>query len=206
MQFHATSGCLIGVRRFSTQYVYVWIIQFTAFLLTLRRKNLAPHGPLIRVYGIMLAAGFGVATYDHYTHGCWLLINAMANSAAIMRMHFRVNKYALWTFWAAVLYAFRERLVLQEGDPVYAHAAWWLVSVGGIIAVGAKKIRSYKQITIAAKVEKKDDPEPKALKKDEQPAKVRDDESTVASSVSADSPRNRSMSKTLDAPPQAVSS
>ena len=49
MQFHATAGCLMGVRRFSTQFIYVWIIQFTAFLMTLRRKNLAGHGPL--VYG-----------------------------------------------------------------------------------------------------------------------------------------------------------
>ena len=27
MQFHATTGCLIGVRRFSTQFIYVWIVQ-----------------------------------------------------------------------------------------------------------------------------------------------------------------------------------
>lgn len=51
MQFHATVGCLVGVRRFSTQFFYVWIIQFTAFLMTLRRKNIAPHGPLVFGYG-----------------------------------------------------------------------------------------------------------------------------------------------------------
>ena len=27
MQFHATAGCLVGVRRFSTQFFYVWIIR-----------------------------------------------------------------------------------------------------------------------------------------------------------------------------------
>lgn len=27
MQFHATAGCLIGVRRFATQFMYVWIIR-----------------------------------------------------------------------------------------------------------------------------------------------------------------------------------
>jgi hypothetical protein len=26
-QFHATAGCLVGLRRFSTQFVYLWIIQ-----------------------------------------------------------------------------------------------------------------------------------------------------------------------------------
>lgn len=55
MQFHATAGCLLGVRRYATQFVYVWIVQFTAFLMTLRRKNLAPHTPLVFTYGFMLA-------------------------------------------------------------------------------------------------------------------------------------------------------
>lgn len=27
MQFHATAGCLVGVRRFATQFFYVWIIR-----------------------------------------------------------------------------------------------------------------------------------------------------------------------------------
>ena len=27
MQFHATVGCLVGVRRFATQFMYVWIIR-----------------------------------------------------------------------------------------------------------------------------------------------------------------------------------
>lgn len=51
MQFHATMGVMLGVRRFSTQFIYVWIIQLNAFLMTLRRKNLAPHSALIWTYG-----------------------------------------------------------------------------------------------------------------------------------------------------------
>jgi hypothetical protein len=188
MQFHATSGCLLGVRRFSTQFVYVWIIQFTAFLLTLRRKNLAPHGPLIKCYGVMLAAGFGVATYDHYTHGCWLLINAMANSAAVMRMYFRMNKYVLWTFWSAVVYFFRERLELREGDPIVAHVAWWVTSVGGLLFMGSRKLSSYKQITISAKL-------PEKPEKPEETKLVRDDASnasTVTKKPSRDTASNAS--------------
>ena len=30
MQFHATTGCLLGVRRFATQFFYVWIIRARA--------------------------------------------------------------------------------------------------------------------------------------------------------------------------------
>ena len=33
----------------------------TAFLMTLRRKNLLPHAPLVYTYGIMLAYGMFVA-------------------------------------------------------------------------------------------------------------------------------------------------
>ena len=35
MQFHATAGCLVGVRRFSTQFFYVWVI----------RTRTRPHCP-----------------------------------------------------------------------------------------------------------------------------------------------------------------
>jgi len=55
MQFHATAGCLVGLLRYSTQFYYVWIIQFTAFLLTLRRKNLASHTALVTLYGTVSA-------------------------------------------------------------------------------------------------------------------------------------------------------
>jgi hypothetical protein len=61
MQFHATMGCMLGVRRYSTQFIYVWIIQFNAFLMTLRRKNLAGHTALVTTYGFMLAFGYMVS-------------------------------------------------------------------------------------------------------------------------------------------------
>ena len=46
MQFHATTGCLVGLRTLSTQFVYLFIIQGTAFAMTLRRRNLVGHTPL----------------------------------------------------------------------------------------------------------------------------------------------------------------
>ena len=59
MQFAATSACLYGVREYSTQFVFVLIIQCNAFLMTLRRKNLASQKMLVAIYGEMLAGGFG---------------------------------------------------------------------------------------------------------------------------------------------------
>lgn len=66
--------------------MYLWIIQFTAFLMTLRRKNLVSHTPLIATYGIMLVLGLCVSTYDHITADMLLLTHILANSAAILRM------------------------------------------------------------------------------------------------------------------------
>jgi len=150
MQFHATVGCLVGVRRFSTQFFYVWIIQFTAFLMTLRRKNIAPHGPLVFGYGVMLTAGFLIATYDHYTHGCWLLANTLANSAAILRMLLRVNKYLLWGGLAVALNMSRSRLVLVGDESQVPHLAAYACSVVGVLALGARKVRrDYKAIAKA---------------------------------------------------------
>jgi len=40
MQFGATSGCLYGLRRFSLVFYFTSILQFTPFLMTLRRKSM----------------------------------------------------------------------------------------------------------------------------------------------------------------------
>jgi len=141
MQFHATAGCLVGVRRFSTQFFYVWIIQFTAFLMTLRRKNLAPHGPLVVGYGIMLTAGFCISTYDHYINGQWLLVNTLANAAAALRLGGRINKYVLWAGLGVALQALRPLMVVPDNDPhIAVKVGAWLVTVGMIVRIGARKI------------------------------------------------------------------
>jgi len=101
MQFHATMGVLFGVRRFSTQFVYVWIIQFTAFLMTLRRKNLLPHGPLVKTYGIMLLFGLVVSTYDLRMFGVWRTNNILANGAVLLRLGLGCNKYLVWGLMTA---------------------------------------------------------------------------------------------------------
>ena len=140
MQFHATAGCLIGVRRYSTQFFYVWIIQFTAFLMTLRRKNLAPHGPLVVTYGLMLTAGAMISTYDHYLNGCWLFHGMLAHTAAGLRMGLRLNKYVLWVGLAAAVHFSRPYLVVKDGDDLTYHTAGWLAATAWVFTIGAKKI------------------------------------------------------------------
>ena len=83
MQFHATMGCMLGTRRFSTQFIYVWIIQFNAFLMTIRRKNLAPHSALVTIYGLMLVFGFVIASYEAQRYGAFLMVNALGNFAGV---------------------------------------------------------------------------------------------------------------------------
>lgn len=140
MQFHATAGCLLGVRRFSTQFFYVWIIQFTAFLMTLRRKNIAPHGPLVVTYGVMLTSGFLISTYDHYLYGCWLTVNTLAHLAAGLRLGLRLNKYVLWVGLAVAVHLARPHLAAKEGEDLTYRTAAWLATTGWVVAIGAKKI------------------------------------------------------------------
>jgi len=140
MQFHATAGCLIGVRRFSTQFFYVWIIQFTAFLMTLRRKNIAPHGPLVVTYGVMLTAGFLVSTHDHYTHGLWLSVQTLAHVAATLRLGVRLNKYVLWIGLAVLVHVGRPYLAVVEGEALGLRTAAWLASTACVAVIGKRKI------------------------------------------------------------------
>jgi len=148
MQFHATAGCLIGVRRFATQFFYVWIIQFTAFLMTLRRKNLAPHGPLVTTYGAMLTAGFVISTIDHSLHGSWLMANTLATAAAVLRLGLGINKYVLWGGLALALHVSRPHLVLADGDgkSVGLRVGALLGLTAILVVIGAKKIQKYAKV------------------------------------------------------------
>ena len=137
-QISATTGVLWGVRRFSQQFIFCWVIQLVrtqtcgskrkvndamapmvlvfflcfrfqnAFLMTLRRKNIASHGFLIFIYGSMITIGICLANYDlmfvtqPYTlEGMW----CVGYTAVLLRLgpRWKVtrlvqdNKYLLWT-------------------------------------------------------------------------------------------------------------
>ena len=142
MQFHATAGCLLGLRHFAAQFCYVWIIQFTAFLLTLRRKNLAPHTALVNMYGAMLAFGFVVASQEALEENSWALANTLANVAAVGRLGFGINKYLLWIGMAAICW-YARGVVAVGGASTAQLGALWALSVAGVVVVGKRKLDRY---------------------------------------------------------------
>jgi len=140
MQFHATMGCMLGVRRFSTQFVYVWIIQFNAFLMTIRRKNLAPHSALVTTYGLMLVFGFCVASHEQASVGAVPMINTLANLAAVLRVGFGTPKYPLWIGMGVLTQLARP--TIEEGSPLASLWPYaWAASVAAVLAAGARKLR-----------------------------------------------------------------
>lgn len=143
MQFHATAGCLLGLRRFSTQFCYVWVVQFTAFLMTLRRKNLASHYPLILIYAAMLSFGLCVSTHEAMLHNAVPMAHALANGAAVGRLGLRINKYLLWMGMAVITHYSRK--TTSDPESGWEDLAWiwpyaWAASVVGVLYVGVGKV------------------------------------------------------------------
>jgi len=142
MQFHATMGCMLGTRRFSTQFIYVWIIQFNAFLMTIRRKNLAPQGVLVTIYGLMLVFGFVVASYEANRVGAFFMVNVIANLAAFTRLGLRAPKYPMWIGFAILTHFSRDTLEAFGGTHVGAvpWPALYGASVALLLALGYHKV------------------------------------------------------------------
>lgn len=121
MQFGATSISLHGMRRFSLHFIFCMIIQCNAFLMTIRRKNLASHTLLVGLYGFMLITGFLFANIELMRHPFQhlLLIASCSALAASIRLGPRVailkplqNKYILWT----ALWCFMRTVRLAESS------------------------------------------------------------------------------------------
>ena len=131
MQFHATTGCLIGLRTLSTQFVYLFIIQCTAFAMTLRRKNLVGHTPFVFAYFAALLFGFAVATADALSHDAFAMVNTIGNAAALARLGLRVDKYKLWVAVALIVHVLRDSSAVQ---PMWVPL--WLLSTASVVALG----------------------------------------------------------------------
>mmetsp|Transcript_20482 Transcript_20482/g.41652 ORF Transcript_20482/g.41652 Transcript_20482/m.41652 type:complete len:370 (-) Transcript_20482:486-1595(-) len=156
MQFQATATCLVGVRRFSTQFFYVWLIQATAFLMTLRRKNVVPPKWPYMIYAGMLIATYLVHMHEYTNAGCWLLVNIIGHTAAYLRLGLRISKYAIWAGFALVLYALRDSLTLtatysaSQPEPFpLGHTAAFAASACAVFAVGARKVSDGKSSAIS---------------------------------------------------------
>ena len=147
IQFHGTFGCILALRRYSTLFVYVWIIQLNAFLMTIQRKNLLSSGPLQGIYGFMLAFGYSVVSYEmlHYGWPLFLAANAIANVAAILRMSgswLGGKKYLMWTIIGVFTHYTRETF-MQTDSPYYgAWLAAFVATTGAVGFLGYHKISS----------------------------------------------------------------
>jgi len=152
MQFQATATCLVGVRRFSTQFFYVWLIQCTAFLMTLRRKNVVPPKWPYIIYAGMLIATYLIHMHEYTSAGCWLLVNVIGHTAAYLRLGLRLSKYGIWAGFAVLLYLLRDLLTLTADSDesfTYTLAAAFASSACAVFAVGARKVSGGKPTAIS---------------------------------------------------------
>ena len=116
-QLWATTGIIYGIRRYSVQLLYCLIIQINAFLMTLRRKNLAGHYLLVSVYGFLLVAGVLTCTAELFIWDGWkavLIFSIAANTASIIRLSPRKfplmdNKYLMWIGIACFVSTMRQQ-------------------------------------------------------------------------------------------------
>lgn len=147
MQFLATGVSLVGIRRCSLHYYMVMVVQVTAFLMTLRRKNLVSHEKNILIYALLLAGGFTVGVYETYI---WdpsqelLWTSAfIGTAAAVLRILCGLNKYVIWTLMHIVnCYCFIPSIYGQDVElqsvfllsPIQIR--WLSVSVSLIMILG----------------------------------------------------------------------
>jgi hypothetical protein len=97
-QLIGTAHCLVGTRRYSFQLVTVFTIQTTAFVLTLRRKNVASNLIVGVLYGGFLLSGLIVLFLDDYYEHEFLVTGTIGHIAIILRLGpLHLNKYLLWT-------------------------------------------------------------------------------------------------------------
>ena len=65
--------------------------------MTLRRKNLAPQGLIVSIYGMLLTAGLILGVYDDFHHvHVGFVVGTIGNVAAILRLGVGMSKYLLW--------------------------------------------------------------------------------------------------------------
>ena len=113
-QLQATSIILHGQRRYTMHFIMIMIIQGNAFLMTIRRKNLASQSFLTSLYGASIVVGALVAWFEFSRVG---MNTVRANfvfglMATLLRTGPRIpivsivqnNKYLMWLF----LYLFHE--------------------------------------------------------------------------------------------------
>lgn len=157
-QLWATTGIIYGIRRYSVQLLYCLIIQINAFLMTLRRKNLAGHYLLVSVYGFLLIAGVLTCTAELFIWDGWkavLIFCIAANTASVIRLAPRKlplmdSKYLMWVFIACLVSVMRQYFE-EVGIGMLSTAT---ISMIAMVSMGFYNSKySYGSISSASKAE-----------------------------------------------------
>jgi hypothetical protein len=107
-QFCGTTNILYGIRyRYSIQMLAVIVVQCNAFMMTVRRKNLAGHSSLVAMYGFALFVSMSICVYEfnRIDPKNFFATCTVTNIAVVQRMapiwpesiqHYVSNKYVVW--------------------------------------------------------------------------------------------------------------
>ncbi|CAK0813025.1 unnamed protein product, partial [Prorocentrum cordatum] len=124
-QFPVTSQILAGgARRFAGIFANLFVLQFTAFAMTLHRKRKVPHWVVSIIYPTILNMAAFINMREAVELGYLWPMLAVANTAALLRMELRCSKYFVWAIGACLL---RCRSMLDQ--------TWWIVLTGLTLAV-----------------------------------------------------------------------
>lgn len=144
MQFYATTGCLYGLRRMALVFLHVIVVQGNAFLMTLRRKNLAGHHALIAIYGVALAVGNFMALNEVLLLGVdAAYITVLVGSLGILirlgpvpsQMNVIQNKYILWTVLGLLVQRLRPTVEGKYHEANLTQLQLRILSVGSLLGV-----------------------------------------------------------------------
>lgn len=105
-QFFGSANIMFGLRhRYSMHMLSVTVIQLNAFMMTVRRKNLASHNGLVTMYGLALFVSMAVSVYEYYRvdETIFLAVSTIGHITVVQRMapwpdfmKFVSNKYLVW--------------------------------------------------------------------------------------------------------------
>lgn len=98
MQLMLTAFCIVGYRRYTLHLLALFNIQVNSFLMTLRRKDIAPQFVLTGIYSLMLLiSAVAILCDDEYSRRT-AVASTVGCIACLLRMGpLRCNKYLLWT-------------------------------------------------------------------------------------------------------------
>lgn len=144
MQIQTTSALMLGQRRFSMHFIFVLVMQFNAFLMTLRRKNLVRYWAAVTLYAIMTIVGSAIVLYETSISqpGLFLVGNALGNLAASLRIGVGAPKYPLWIGMGGLAHLARKTLPPPMGPALQGAQAfphWPILALASnlcIVAVG----------------------------------------------------------------------